>query len=184
MGRKRVLSRRAFCACPSCAAPKCDFAKCLVIKSLNHRVANIKFPPADPVGVQRETRSLKVFGEGLEAGDFFAVKVDLDERQLEGDYWIVRLTEPMTVAEGEFNHAGEIIRKGWLVVKGQWLQFIEPCFQGSNKVGRRYKLLQGERFLNISTLVRIDKLDVVVEVTSGTFMLSNEEDERVLNSIH
>ena len=141
VGRKRVLSRRAFCACPSCAAPKCDFANCLVIKSLNHKAAPIEFPSADSVEVQRETRSLATFGKELKAGDFYAVKVDLDERRLEGDYWVVRLTEAMKQAEDEYLHAGEVIRKGWLVVKGQWLQYTEPCYGGSTKVGRSYKLL-------------------------------------------
>ena len=111
------------------------------------------------------------------------MKVDLDERRLEGDYWVVRLTEAMKHAEDEYFHAGEVIRKGWLVVKGQWLQYTEPCYDGSTKVGRSYKLLLGDRILNVNSLVRIEKLKVTAR-RSGTFMLPNDEDERVLSTIH
>ena len=65
---------------------------------------------------------MSTFSKELKAGDFYAVKVDLDERRLEGDYWVVRLTEAMKQAEDEYLRAGEVIRKGRLVVKGQWLQ--------------------------------------------------------------
>ena len=77
---------------------------------------------------------MATFGKELKAGDFYAVKVDLDERQLEGDYWVVRLTEAMKQAEDEYLRAGEVIRKGWLVVKGQWLQYTEPCYDGSTRL--------------------------------------------------
>ena len=115
---------------------------------------------------------MATFGKELKAEDFYAVKVDLDERRLEGDYWVVRLTEAMKQAEDEYLRAGEVIRKGWLVVKGQWLQYTDPCYDGTTKVCRSYKLLHGDRILNVTA------------TRSGTFMLPNDEDERVLSKIH
>lgn len=40
--------------------------------------------------------------ESLKAGDFQAVNVDKDDKRLEGEYWVARLMEGLTVADQDF----------------------------------------------------------------------------------
>ena len=44
-----------------------------------------------------------------------------DERQLEGQYWAVRLFEGMAVSDRDFTYGGATALKGFLVVKAQCL---------------------------------------------------------------
>jgi len=70
--------------------------------------------------------------------------------------------------------SGERIEEGFLVEKGEWLQFVWGC-------ARIYKTLRGERFLNTNTLARITKATLVC-LPRGELQVSTVEHDRIFNS--
>ena len=52
----------------------------------------------------------------------------------------------VTVADQDFKYGGEYILSGFLVIKEQWVQYVNTDM----KEKRTYKLLPGECFLNIN----------------------------------
>jgi len=173
----RYLSRRAFCACPSCAVPKCDFDKCKV-NVITGNINPVTVMSVTGTPMQPMTRTLTAFGATLAAGEFRAVNVAEDEKQLEGQYWVVRLVEGMVVADRDFTYGGETILKGFLVAKAQWLQYMKTDLKGR----RTYKLLTEERYMNVNAFLRIDALTIKEGTAGSTFELEADEDQRVLNS--
>jgi len=125
----RYLSRRAFCACPSCAVPKCDFDKCKV-NVITGNINPVTVMSVTGTPMQPMTRTLTAFGATLAAGEFRAVNVAEDEKQLEGQYWVVRLVEGMVVADRDFTYGGEAILNGFLFAKAQWLQYMKTDLKG------------------------------------------------------
>ena len=70
--------------------------------------------------------------------------------------------------------SGERIEEGFLVEKGEWLQFV---WGGA----RIYKTLRGERFLNTNALARITKA-TLVRLLRGELQVSAAEHDRIFNS--
>ena len=128
--------------------------------------------------MQPMTRTLTAFGATLAAGEFRAVNVAEDEKQLEGQYWVVRLVEGMVVADRDFTYGGDITLKGFLVAKAQWLQYMKTDLKGR----RTYKPLTEERYMNVNAFLRIDALTIKEGTAGSTFELEADEDQRVLNS--
>ena len=69
------------------------------------------------------------------------------------------------MADQDFKYGVETIRYGFMVIKAQWLQYFNTDIKGI----RTYKLLPGERFLNINSLLRIEKLSM--DGVGSTFTL-------------
>lgn len=176
-------ARRAFCACPECAAPKCNFDQCKVT-SVTGRVSKLRMHPRAAVsGAQTMSKTMTDFALSLQPGEFRAARVAKEDTGIEGDYWLARVTEGMTVADRDLNYAGETIKAGFLVVKAQWLQYMKTARSstGSRRL-RSYKLLPEERYLNANVFLRIPRV-IVEEGAGGSYTITSDEDQRILNSV-
>jgi hypothetical protein len=51
--------------------------------------------------------SLTKFSESLKVGEYYAVCAAEDEQNLEGPFWLARITEAMTTADENYIYAGK-----------------------------------------------------------------------------
>ena len=129
------------------------------------------------------SRTMTDFAISLKPGEFRAARVAKEDTGVEGDYWLARVTEGMTVADRDLNYAGETIEAGFLVVKAQWLQYTKSTRSttGARRL-RSYKLLPEERYLNANVFLRIPRVNVE-EGTGCGYKLTADEDQRILSSL-
>jgi hypothetical protein len=83
------------------------------------------------------------------------VRAARGEHSLEGAYWLAWLKGKPFEAKGDELHGTDLIEKGYLVVKAQWLKLKEKNGEGGR---RSYTLLDAEVLLVVNHMVRLSGL--------------------------
>ena len=170
--------RELFCSCEFCAPPFYNFEKCVMQPTMGfaRNVLSSRLPDA-PARATTRGQSLTTFAEELKSGDFHAVRVALDQLEFEGGFWLAQLISDFYLASADTIHGGETFKKGSLLVKINWLQFISSSADGT----RMYDLLAEEKVISVMAIIRIKK--VVVKKQNTHLALSEDEQRRINCSV-
>jgi hypothetical protein len=76
------------------------------------------------------------------------VNADDDERSIEGDYWLAKLSGGAFKCPENLVHATDVFEAGWLVVRVQWYSLKQISQRG-------YVLLPEERIVPVNAIVRL-----------------------------
>lgn len=132
---------------------------------------------------EQEARlALIAFAATVTAGEVRAVRVHEGDREIEGSFWLAKVTSVMFIApEGGFVFAGEEFPADFLLVKIRWFQALTPF---SESEARKYKLLPDERCLSVMSIMRIDPVEAtqVGQARSNRFEVSVAEQSRIAQS--
>ena len=172
-----LIVRENFCGCKMCVAPLYESNMCLVphVTGYTRKVTTKRITTVAP----RVTRglSLTVLAGKLNSGEVRAVRVALDQTGIEGGFWLVLLTSDFFLASADVLHGGEEFKKGSLLVKVKWYEFVDI---GVNGV-RCYRLLPEEKVISVMAIIRIESPSLVSR--AGLFELSKSENSRITDSI-
>ena len=133
--------------------------------------------PDAPARATTRGQSLATFAEELKSGDFHAVRVALGQLEFEGGFWLAQLISDFYLASADATHGGKTFKKGSLLVKINWLQFISSSADGT----RMYDLLAEEKVISVMAIIRIKK--VVVKKQNTHLALSEDEQRRINCSV-
>lgn len=181
--------REVFCACTPCAPPNYDFEHCLVPRLVGRPKQVYTRPVAAAIPVQTRLQSeqesrlaLVTFATTISAGEVRAVRVHEDDREIEGNFWLAKITSEMFIApEGGFVFAGEEFPADFLLVKIRWFQALSLI---SESQARPYRLLSDERCLSVMSIMRIEPVETmqVGQSRSNRFEVSAAEQLRIMES--
>jgi len=87
----------------------------------------------------------------LDAGWLVAVDADKAEHDLEGVYWLARLSGPAFVVPEDMVHSGQQYCEGWLVAPGQWYKLKQRSERG-------YELLEPKVWIVVNHMIRLKGL--------------------------
>ena len=135
---------KLFCACDPCLLLKTD--ACLLPHVVGKAV-RAQAPLAKGVPVRGpQMVSLEAFAELLDINWLVAVCVDDSEVDVEGPYWLARLSGAAFVLDEDTLFSGQQYRKGWIVAPGRWYKLRQRSERG-------YELLSEEVLLVVNHMV-------------------------------
>ena len=142
---------KMFCACNACLVGQFD--ACIMMAEMGRMVRQPKGALRMKGAALSHSMmlSLEAFADALDAGWLVAVDADKAEHDLEGVYWLARLSGPAFVVPEDMVHSGQQYCEGWLVAPGQWYKLKQRSERG-------YELLEPKVWIVVNHMIRLKGL--------------------------